>query len=82
MVQHLHDEGYKLVLWHTSWINQKTAPPREDGFTGKLLPVAASNFAEAERNGYFLHWNGSTYIAEWWNGTGGLIGFTNAAAKK
>ena len=35
MVRHLHDEGYKLVLWHTSWINQETAVPGEDGFKDK-----------------------------------------------
>jgi len=83
MIRHLHDEGYKLVLWHTSWINQKTDPPKEDGFTGKILPVAADNFAEAEKHGYLLHRpDGSTYIARWWKGMGGLIDFTNAAAKK
>jgi len=82
MVAHLHNEGYKLVLWHTPWINQKTAPPGEEGFAGKIQ-VTASNFAEAKRNGYFLHRpDGSTYIADWWKGTGALIDFTNPAAKK
>jgi alpha-D-xyloside xylohydrolase len=83
MIAHLHDEGYKLILWHTPWIDQKTNRPGEQGFADKIPLTESSNFAEAERNGYFLHRpDGSTYIADWWKGTGGLIDFTNPAAKK
>ena len=83
MVRHLHEEGYKLVLWHTSWLNQETAVPGEDGFKQKLPTSSAANFAEADKNGYLLHRpDGSTYIAPWWKGRGGLIDFTNPAAKK
>ena len=83
MVRHLHDEGYKLVLWHTSWLNKETNVPGEDGFQSKILTSSAANFAEADRNGYLLHHpDGSTYIAQWWKGRGGLIDFTNPDAKK
>ncbi len=83
MVRHLHDEGYKLVLWHTSWLNKETNVPGEDGFQSKIPTSSAANFAEAEKNGYLLHRpDGSTYIAQWWKGRGGLIDFTNADAKK
>ena len=83
MIAHLHDEGYKLILWHTPWIDQKTNRPGEQGFADKIPRTESSNFAEAERNGYFLHRpDGSTYIADWWKGTGALIDFTNPAAKK
>jgi len=83
MVGHIHDEGFKLVLWHTSWINRETKRPYETGFADKLASGPASNFAEAERAGYFLHRpDGSTYIGQWWKGVGALIDFTNAAAKE
>ncbi len=81
MVKHIHDQGYKLVLWHTPWINVKSDPPHEAGFAGKI-DVESSNYAEAAAAGYFVkNANGTPYVGRWWKGEGSLIDFTNPHAK-
>jgi alpha-D-xyloside xylohydrolase len=81
MVKHIHDQGYKLVLWHTPWINVKSNPPGEAGFAGKI-DVESSNYAEAAAAGYFVkNANGTPYVGRWWKGEGSIIDFTNPHAK-
>jgi len=53
MIAHLHDEGYKMILWHTSWINQKTMRPASRASRTRSRPTFRHHYAEAERNGYF-----------------------------
>jgi len=82
MVKHLHEQGYKMVLWHTSWINSKSDPPHEAGFAGKI-PAMSDNYAEAAGNGYFVkNLKGEPYVGRWWKGEGSLIDFTKPAAKR
>jgi alpha-D-xyloside xylohydrolase len=81
MVKHVHDEGYKLVLWHTSWINTKSDTPKEAGFADKMLPHA-ENYDEAAADGFFVKRpDGTPYVGRWWKGMGSLIDFTNPLAK-
>ena len=81
MVQHLHEQGYKLVLWHTSWINSRSDTPHEPGFADKIPPMA-ENYAEAAEKGYFVkNENNTPWVGRWWKGEGSLIDFTNPQAK-
>ena len=81
MIKHLHEAGYKLVLWHTSWINSKSDAPGERGFEGKL-DETSPNYALAAEHGFFVKkQDGSPYVGRWWKGQGSLIDFTNPQAK-
>ena len=81
-MKYVHDQGYKLVLWHTSWINSKSNPPGEAGFAGKIA-LTAENYDEAAGNGFFVkNSDGTPYLGQWWKGTGSLIDFTNTRAKQ
>jgi alpha-D-xyloside xylohydrolase len=81
MIKHLHESGFKLVLWHTSWIDNKSNPPGEAGFAGKMEETSP-NYAEAAGNGYFVKTtDGKPWVGRWWKGQGSLIDFTNPHAK-
>ncbi|MBS1800108.1 MAG: glycoside hydrolase family 31 protein [Acidobacteria bacterium] len=82
LVKYIHSNGYKLVLWHTPWINSKSDPPHEKGFEGKIA-AKSENYDEAAGNGFFVkNLDGSPYVGRWWKGEGSLIDFTNPSAKR
>jgi len=82
MVKHLHESGYKLVLWHTPWINNKSDPPSEPGFADKI-DETSPNYAVAADRGFFVKdQNNRPYVGRWWKGEGSLLDFTNPKAKQ
>jgi alpha-D-xyloside xylohydrolase len=76
MVKYIHAQGYKLVLWHTPWINNKSDPPTEAGFAGKIAPLAENYQFAADQGLFVKNPNGSPYVGRWWKGEGSLIDFT------
>lgn len=81
MVRRIHDQGFKLCLWLTAFVNETTWTPSEPELVGKIPLTAASNFEEGRRAGYFLKTGaGDVHLSSWWKGRGGLVDFTNPAA--
>ncbi len=81
MTKHLHESGYKLVLWHTPWINSNSSVPGEQGMAGRI-EAHSPNYDEAASHGYFVKRpDGSPWVGQWWKGEGSLIDFTNPGAK-
>jgi alpha-D-xyloside xylohydrolase len=81
MIKHLHGAGYKLVLWHTSWIDNQSNPPKEEGFEGRM-DEKSPNYDEAASDGFFIQTlGGKPWVGAWWKGKGSLIDFTNPRAK-
>ncbi len=81
MIKHMHESGYKLVVWHTPWIDSNSSTPGEEGMAGKMA-AHSPNYDEAASRGYFVKRpDGTPWVGQWWKGEGSLIDFTNPAAK-
>ncbi len=82
MVKYIHAQGYKLVLWHTPWINSRSDPPKEVGFAGKIAALSENYQFAADQNLFVKAPNGRPYVGRWWKGEGSLIDFTYPKAKQ
>lgn len=70
--------GFVPCFWLTPFVNDSNVIDMAGIAVG-----ASSNFAEAAEKGFLVKRpDGSPMIAAWWKGTGGLVDFTNPAAKE
>jgi alpha-D-xyloside xylohydrolase len=74
LLDELHGEDIRLVLWITAFIN-RTAFDLETG--GDTYPSPAPNYEQGQSCGFFVE-HGASY--GWWKGTGASVDFFNPRA--
>ncbi len=82
MTKYIHSQGYKLVLWHTPWIDIKSDPPKEAGFADKMSPTSDNYQFAADQHLFVKDAHGDPYVGRWWKGLGSMIDFTYPKAKQ
>jgi hypothetical protein len=84
MVRRFRAAGVRTVVWTTPWTNLESVdgqrPPGPE--SERLSREPASNYADGERGGHFLHdTDGTPYIGRWWMGIGSPVDFTSRRAE-
>jgi hypothetical protein len=85
LIGRLRDAGVRTVVWVTPWVNLDSAdgqrPPGRESERMHTRP--ASNYAEGALAGHFVRTpDGRPWVGRWWMGTGSLVDFTSAAARR
>ena len=84
-IRMMRDAGVRTVVWVTPWTNLDSRDgqiPPQPG-SQRLHREPASNYAEGEREGHFVHGpDGQAFVARWWMGDGSPIDFTSPAAER
>ncbi len=82
MVEKLHQQGFKVMLWVCPWISMDTEPYRQlytgKTWEGKKVPIGGFlNLAPAG-----LGERGDPAAVQWWNGKSALLDFTHPNANR
>jgi alpha-glucosidase (family GH31 glycosyl hydrolase) len=85
LVGMMREDGVRTVVWVTPWVNLESIdgqrPP--DGESERLHREPAENYADGAEAGHYVRAaDGEPYVRRWWMGTGSLVDFTSAAARR
>ena len=81
----MREDGVRTVVWVTPWVNLESIdgqrPP--DGESERLHREPAENYADGAEAGHYVRAaDGEPYVGRWWMGTGSIVDFTSAAARR
>jgi alpha-D-xyloside xylohydrolase len=85
MVRTMRDDGVRIVLWCTPWVNLDSRdgqiPPQPE--SEALHRAPAPNYAPGAEGGHFVKGeDGEPLVAQWWMGTGSPVDFTSPDAER
>ncbi len=85
LIARLGEEGVRTVVWVTPWVNLESEdgqrPPGVE--SERLHSRPADNYADGALGGHFVRGrDGRPWVGRWWMGTGSLVDFTSAAARR
>jgi alpha-glucosidase (family GH31 glycosyl hydrolase) len=85
LVRGMREDGVRTVVWVTPWVNLESIdgqrPP--DAESERLHREPAENYADGAEAGHYVRAaDGEPYVGRWWMGTGSIVDFTSAAARR
>jgi hypothetical protein len=85
LIERLRKDGVRTVVWVTPWVNVESVDgQRPPGIESERLhSEPAENYEEGARGGHFVRGvDGRPWVGGWWMGSGSLVDFTAAAARR
>lgn len=85
MITRMRADGVRTVVWVTPWVNVESGdgqrPPGPESEALHRAP-AANYDAGADGGHYIRDPDGSPHVGRWWMGTGSIVDFSSAAARR